>query len=1040
MSINVQTSNGLKKISGENITSRKVLSAIGYVPAQASMVETHVNNKGIHITDSERAAWNAKSDFSGDYNHLTGAPNITEDESAILYIADKSGNIIAQIDKDGVYTTDVILSRDKKSVLNAINKLETLSYNDLKDRPDVLDDGSDNFLIVDPLGNIILKVDANGLYSTNAFIDGVDLSSKINEFNVHILNKEIHITQVEREAWNAKSNFDGDYNSLTNKPNVLENDLQSFNITDKDGNVLFKVDKDAAYTNKLMINEKDVESALNALEVSIEKNKDDIELDGQNIESLKSRLDTLEPIVEAHTKSFVEDESGVLNIVDPAGKIALQIDKDATRVDNLEANNLKIGTMDIASEITKVETDLLNNYYTKTETNNNFDKINSANNAEKAAKEYADKQVSDLEEALKGNVSSDYNTLEKIEDEIGKTNTAIDTESKRAIDAEEELNKKISTNITNIGTNASKIEENKNTLNTHINDKIVHITNEERGLWNDASSKATNLEILTQDIRRDENVFAIVNEDGYIGFKVDETGTYANKLYASGNSKDIITQIKDARDFTTESINNVIDKAPGDYDTLNKIANKVSSKAEKEELDKLAANLNSNYYTSATTDEKIASANNAQTEALQKEIKDASDAITNGATADYNTLGKIEAQIKTKANNDTVTTLETLMNNEIDRSTKEDTRLAGLIGTNQNNINTNSSNIQTNKTNLTNHINNKEVHIQSNERENWDNALSKATNLEILTQDMQRDEKVFAILDKYNKVGFKVDEYGIAYTAKLVVDGEDIVEKIDNVQEEAIKHADDRIRDLIGGADEAYDTLKEIQKEIQENEGNISSFLAALDTRASATDFENHKNNKNNEQHVTKDQITSWDSKAPGDHVNVTATDKILGHVKLSDSTADSKSDVNSGIAATPYYVHKAIEKKPHLYIGENISETASLPINADTLGGLTKDQIIAEAKGESSNSGMVSYTKGTTAQSPDKVILKDNSTGMHIYPETNIASIVDGGSLFKWVVQSTAPTGAFGIIWLEGNGSNGTKHNIKFWNGVAWEAINTWQ
>lgn len=56
MSINVQTSNGLKKISGENITSRKVLSAIGYVPAQASMVETHVNNKGIHITDSERAA------------------------------------------------------------------------------------------------------------------------------------------------------------------------------------------------------------------------------------------------------------------------------------------------------------------------------------------------------------------------------------------------------------------------------------------------------------------------------------------------------------------------------------------------------------------------------------------------------------------------------------------------------------------------------------------------------------------------------------------------------------------------------------------------------------------------------------------------------------------------------------------------------------------------------------------------------------------------------------------------------------------------
>ena len=164
-----------------------------------------------------------------------------------------------------------------------------------------------------------------------------------------------------------------------------------------------------------------------------------------------------------------------------------------------------------------------------------------------------------------------------------------------------------------------------------------------------------------------------------------------------------------------------------------------------------------------------------------------------------------------------------------------------------------------------------------------------------------------------------------------------------------------------------------------------------------------------------------------------------LGHVQLVD---DSSLTYQKGFeyAATPYYVHEAIEKKPHLYTGENVSETVSLPINADTLGGLTKDQILAEAKGESSNSGMVSYTKGTTAQSPDKVILKDDSTGMHIYPETNIASIVDGGSLFKWVVQSTAPTGAFGIIWLEGNGSNGTKHNIKIWNGIAWEAINTWQ
>jgi hypothetical protein len=35
------------------------------------------------------------------------------------------------------------------------------------------------------------------------------------------MGNETHITTAERNTWNAKSNFSGSYNDLTNKPSVM---------------------------------------------------------------------------------------------------------------------------------------------------------------------------------------------------------------------------------------------------------------------------------------------------------------------------------------------------------------------------------------------------------------------------------------------------------------------------------------------------------------------------------------------------------------------------------------------------------------------------------------------------------------------------------------------------------------------------------------------------------------------------------------------------------------------------------------------------
>lgn len=67
--------------------------------------------------------------FSGSYNDLTDAPNITEDDSGNMVIADESGNIIFKADADGIHTTAVSLNGEaaatEKYVDDAVANIPT---------------------------------------------------------------------------------------------------------------------------------------------------------------------------------------------------------------------------------------------------------------------------------------------------------------------------------------------------------------------------------------------------------------------------------------------------------------------------------------------------------------------------------------------------------------------------------------------------------------------------------------------------------------------------------------------------------------------------------------------------------------------------------------------------------------------------------------------------------------------------------------------------------------------------------------------------
>ncbi len=114
-------------------------SAIGN-KANVVDLNTHTNDTKIHITNTERNAWNAKSNFSGSYNDLTNKPNIP-----------------------------------------SIDGLATETYVDSQ-------------------------------------IDAIDIPNALSDLTADATHRLV--TDVEKATWNAKSDFSGSYNDLTNKPSI----------------------------------------------------------------------------------------------------------------------------------------------------------------------------------------------------------------------------------------------------------------------------------------------------------------------------------------------------------------------------------------------------------------------------------------------------------------------------------------------------------------------------------------------------------------------------------------------------------------------------------------------------------------------------------------------------------------------------------------------------------------------------------------------------------------------------------------------------
>lgn len=190
----------------------------------------------------------------------TPADNATffEDETGSLLVADKAGYVVARIDKDGVHTTRVMANAISLGEEDLAIKLQALQ--DAINNIDVGDIDLSNYYTKSEVDDAIAnaEVDLTGVatekYVNDAVAGITHPTVDLSVYDTHIANEEMHVTVDDKIAWDAKSNFDGDFNKLSNAPHILNDNEDEMIVCDSKGNVIFRATAEGINAAAIYIN------------------------------------------------------------------------------------------------------------------------------------------------------------------------------------------------------------------------------------------------------------------------------------------------------------------------------------------------------------------------------------------------------------------------------------------------------------------------------------------------------------------------------------------------------------------------------------------------------------------------------------------------------------------------------------------------------------------------------------------------------------------------------------------------------------------
>ena len=374
-------------------------------------------------------------------------------------------------------------------------RVDNISFDTLKDNP-FLQDGSGELNIVDEAGNIIAKINADGIHSVDFIAGEHKLSNKADKTYVDevVKNGKIDLTGYATEEYVNNIDF---YN-INNNP-IVDGEENSLTLVDENGNIGLKVTEDGLHVKDVIagnhkLTDKIDSSALNgyATEEWVE-NKNYL-TEHQDISHLATK-DEVSNINFYNIKDnpIVNNGDGKLLFVDENGYIGLQLEEDGLYVKDVIADGHTLSQKADKSE--------LSNYATKDEVSDLVDmsvvtelqgKVNTLINTD-TDKSVRDIAVDVLTETLVSETATDaYDTLAEMSawikshpEDASAMNTAIQK-------------------------NADDIINTLTSAKSYTDETIADID-----FYNIKNNPIVNSE---------DGTLTFVDESGYIGLKVTEDG------------------------------------------------------------------------------------------------------------------------------------------------------------------------------------------------------------------------------------------------------------------------------------------------------------------------------------------------------------------------------------------------------------------------------------------------------------------------------------------------------------------------------------
>ena len=206
----------------------------------------HTADTTIHVTAQDKTNWNAKSDFSGSYNDLTDKPTIPTVPTSNTAFTNDAGYITDSA-LDGYATESYVTNGldGKQDTLESGVNIKTINNYSILGSGNINIGGSGSNNVVeltqaeydaldpkDPSAFYIIT-DAEGgdlanymtsaqtltaiTQATSGKVDSSDVQALSGTVTAHTADTTVHVTAQDKTNWNAKSDFSGDYNDLTNK-------------------------------------------------------------------------------------------------------------------------------------------------------------------------------------------------------------------------------------------------------------------------------------------------------------------------------------------------------------------------------------------------------------------------------------------------------------------------------------------------------------------------------------------------------------------------------------------------------------------------------------------------------------------------------------------------------------------------------------------------------------------------------------------------------------------------------------------------------